>query len=106
MAYDLLRRSRPHRADKDYLCLLHMAARQNETAVDDVLRYLIDHGQPLTPEAVKELVDSAAELPSVRQVRIDSVDLSCYDALLSGDGASLLDSSMTPMIDTVEVPVP
>ena len=108
MAYDLLRRSRPHRADKDYLRLLHMAARQNEAAVDDVLRYLIDDGQPITPEAVKELVGSVAELPSVRDVTIDSVDLSCYDALLSGDGVSLLGSSKTPMTDTasVEVPLP
>ena len=108
MAYDLLRRSRPHRADKDYLRLLHMAARQNEAAVDDVLRYLIDDGQPITPEAVKELVGSVAELPSVRDVMIDSVDLSCYDALLSGDGVSLRGSSKTPMTDTasVEVPLP
>ena len=72
----------------------------------EINNQLTRHGQPITPEAVKELVDSAAELPSVRDVRIDSVDLSCYDALLSGDGASLLDSSMTPMIDAVEVPVP
>ena len=108
MAYDLLRRSRPHRADKDYLRLLHLAARQNEAAVDDVLRYLIDEEQPLTPEAVKQLINSAAELPSVRDVVIDTVDLSCYDALLNLPGDGVSPSSMNPMIDTpsVELPLP
>jgi hypothetical protein len=90
MAYDLLRRSRPERADKAYLRLLHLAARQSETAVEQALHYLIDKDAPLTPEAVEEFVGSAMALPSVRDVLIAPVDLSSYDALLRfcGDGAT------------------
>jgi len=90
MAYDLLRRSRPERADKDYLGLLHLAARQSEIAVEEALRYLIDKDDLVTPEAVAGLVGAAMALPSVCDVVIAPVDLSHYDALLSfsGDGAA------------------
>jgi len=104
LAYDLLYRRRPHRADKDYLRLLYLAARENEAAVDEALRYLIDAEGPVTPEAVEELVGAATKLPSVRDVRIDPVDLSRYDDLLCvRDMAS---SSRPPEEPSVEVTLP
>ena len=89
VAYDLLRGDQPYRADKDYLRLLLLAARENEAAVDEALRYLIAEGLPLTLEAVDDLVRSATALPSPKDVTIERVDLTSYDALLtrSGDGA-------------------
>ena len=48
MAYDLLQREHaPRVADKEYLRILHLAARENETAVDQALGYLLDSGQPI-----------------------------------------------------------
>lgn len=89
VAYDFIRRDRPYRADKDYLRLLLLAARENEAAVDEALGYLIAEELPLTVEAVDDLVRSATELPSPKDVTIERVDLTSYDALLtrSGDGA-------------------
>lgn len=95
LAYDLFERAHPGRADKEYLQLLHLAARVNEAAVDDALDYLIAKEVPITVEAAEALVRSATELPSPKDVTIERVDLSRYDALLtdgsisngSGDGA-------------------
>ena len=93
VAYDAFRSNAPLRADRDYLRLLHLAARENEAAVDDALRYLINQELPITPETVGEVVRSATTLPSPREVAIDHVDLRTYDALLtsSGDGAATAD---------------
>jgi len=48
MAYDWLKRHHPSRSAKEYLGILHLAARQNETGVDYALRTLIDEVQPIT----------------------------------------------------------
>lgn len=95
LAYDLFKRARPSRADKEYLQLLHLAARVNEAAVDDALAYLIEKELLITVEAAEALVRSVTELPPPKDVTIERVDLSRYDALLtdrsistgSGDGA-------------------
>lgn len=102
LAYDLLYRRRPDRADKDYLRLLYLAARENEAAVDEALRYLIDAEEPVTPETVEELVATATKLPSVRDVRIEPVDLSRYDELLGVRGMA---RSSRPT-ESVEVSLP
>ena len=56
MAYDWLRRRHPSRAAKEYLGILHLAARENEAAVDDALRTLIDKELPISLEAVERIV--------------------------------------------------
>jgi transposase len=90
VAYDLFAKERPGRADKEYLRLLHLAARVNEAAVDDALLYLIAEELPLTVDAVEDLVCSATELPSPKDITIERVDLSRYDALLTGSGDGAL----------------
>jgi len=82
MAYDHLRQSQPARAVKQYLSILHLAARQSETAVDDALRALIDQEQSITLEAIEAMVRSDEQMPSVTEVAIPKVDLAAYDALL------------------------
>lgn len=82
MAYDALKRQRPDRAHKTYLRLLYLAAMENETAVDEALRFLIDTEQAIGVESVEALVHEATALPAPTDVHIDDIDLERYDALL------------------------
>ena len=82
MAYDYLKQSQPARAAKQYVNILHLAARESEIAVDDALRTLIDQEQVITFEAIEAMVRSNEQTPSVTEVAIPRVDLAAYDALL------------------------
>jgi hypothetical protein len=84
MAYDWLRGRHPSRAAKEYLGILHLAARENEAAVDDALRTLIDKELPISIEAVERIVGCEGRIPLPAQIVIAEVDLAAYDALLSG----------------------
>ena len=83
MAYDWLKRAHPSRAAKEYLGILHLAARQNEGAVDYALRTLIEKEQPISIGAVETIMASLDQIPSPTQITIAEVDLVAYDALLS-----------------------
>jgi hypothetical protein len=83
MAYDALMRDNPRRGHKEYLRLLHLAATDNETAVDDALRVLIDTEQSISAETVKTMVREATALPAPTDVMIDDIDLERYDAFLT-----------------------
>ena len=86
MAYDALkRRHSPAEADKQYLKILHLAAQDGETLVDEALRNLIDLEQPVTAATVKELVQSDQQPEPVTMVSIPEVELSTYDALLAAE---------------------
>ena len=63
--------------------IVHLAARQNETAVDYALRTLIENEQPITMGAVETIMDSVEQIPSPTHITIAAVDLGAYDALLS-----------------------
>jgi len=83
MAYDVLRRCRSlDQANKEYLRILHLAARENEAEVEKALGHLIDTGEPITVETVKLLVGSSQRLTSPRDVVIADVDTADYDVLL------------------------
>jgi len=86
MAYDLLKKTNAHRADREYVKILHCAAYEGETRVDDALRMLFDQCCPVSFDAVKALVDSSQTIPSVTAVSIDDVNLEVYDRLLSMQG--------------------
>ena len=83
MAYDWLNRRHPSRAAKEYLGILHLAARQNEAAVDYALRTLIEKEHPISIGAVETIMGSLEQIPSPTQITIAEVDLGAYDALLS-----------------------
>lgn len=53
MTYDYLKNS------KDYLKILHLAAREIETVVDEALEHLIENNMPITFEGVLVLVKNA-----------------------------------------------
>jgi hypothetical protein len=69
-------------AARQYLNILHLAARISESAVDKALHLLIDSGASITDQRVADMVTCDVAPPAVTQVHIDAVDLSCYDQLL------------------------
>ena len=83
MAYDWLKRRHPSRSAKEYLGILHLAARESESAVDYAIRTLIENEQPITIAAVERMMGSLKQIPSPTQITISEVDLSAYDALLN-----------------------
>lgn len=83
IAYDTLKEQSPATAHKEYLKLLHLAARETEVGVDDALRVLLNQEEPIDAMVVKALVLSGQEIPPVTDILVDTVDLSTYDQLLS-----------------------
>jgi hypothetical protein len=82
MAYDLLRATRRERAAREYLGILHLAAREGEARVEGILRRLVVGEESLSAEAVAEMLARDTALPGVTEVTIDAVDLTGYDRLL------------------------
>ena len=75
------------RADKQYLKILELAARQSESLVEAAIGHLCDTDQPMSFEAVEAWVQSGQKLSAPTAVAVDAVDLSAYDQLLDGDTA-------------------
>jgi hypothetical protein len=82
MVYDELRKTHPAQADKKYLKILYLAARETESGVDEALRLLFEKQKPVSPEAIKEILNSNHKLGPPREVKITAVDLGHYDQLL------------------------
>ena len=89
MAYDYLKQHVPARADKEYLSILELAAKENESLVDDALQLLINSSKPISCENVEAIVHSGQKLESPFKVNISAVDLSLYDMLLRVAGGLL-----------------
>ena len=83
-AYDELLLQQPARASREYVRILHLAARRSESGVDAALGQLLAAGQvPSAAEVERLLVgDQARTLTAA--VRIEAVDLASYDVLLPG----------------------
>jgi hypothetical protein len=81
VAYDTLVAADPAKGHKHYLAILHLAATENETAVDECLRGLIDRQEPITKDAVAAAVRTQPTPAPPRQSRVAAVDLAQYDAL-------------------------
>jgi hypothetical protein len=84
LAYDVLRQRRPREADREYLALLLLAAKESEQGVDDALRHLLGTEQTLTMASVQALLQSGQRIPPPTEVAIAGVDLAAYDQLLPG----------------------
>lgn len=83
IAYDQLKtRHSQTVAVRQYLKILYLAARENEAAVDNALRQLIDSSLEITDDKVQTLVKAELDVPPVTDVRIAAVDLDSYDELL------------------------
>ena len=83
IAYDELKKRHSQlQATRQYLNILFLAAKESETAVDAVLRVMIDKDIAISDEQVEALVQSREPVPVVTEVLIPAVDLTCYDQLL------------------------
>ena len=84
IAYDMLRAAHSEKvADKTYVQILELAARDSEEAVVDSLRLLIAAGEAITTARIRTLVASAATLPAVTDLQIEAPLLSDFDSLLT-----------------------
>ena len=83
MSYDYLKKARPAKANKEYLKILHLASQETESGVDDALRTLFDQDGDITVQSVESIIKSNQVITSVREVTIDNVNLTAYDALLN-----------------------
>ncbi len=83
IAYDSLKKHCTVRsAVKQYLSILYLAAKENETAVDNALRILIDKNMNICKEQVQILMRSNEPVFMPTDIHIPAVDLACYDQLL------------------------
>jgi hypothetical protein len=90
MAWDALRETSPLRADKRYLEILELAAKEGESRVDQALGSLLEMGEAgegkLNAKAVMALL-LAGEVPAAAtSIEIAEVSLAGFDELLGGAG--------------------
>jgi hypothetical protein len=78
MAYDSLKPD-----SKEYLNILHLAAKESETAVDQALALLIHENRPISFKAVSELIAQNQEYLIIDTVEVEDVNIALYDQLLS-----------------------
>jgi len=81
-AYDMLVAMQPQRASKEYLRLLHLAARTSESGVDEVLGRLLAAGQQPSALEVEAQLTGDHNKSLAAGVRIEPVNLASYDDLL------------------------
>ncbi len=83
LAYDALAKVHGSgKADKEYLQILQLAAKENELAVDQVLQDLLNQDLPLSAQAVKEQVLAGCHPVPVTDIFIPAIALGAYDRLL------------------------
>jgi transposase len=81
VAYDYLREHDPAGADRQYVRILQAAAQESEQRVDEALRYLVERGEAITAERVRQWVTSPVEF-DCRHIEVDPVEIAVYDSLL------------------------
>jgi len=81
-AFEAVKATRPNvKGDLEYLRILHLAATTMETEVEAALRLLLDAGQAIMADSVKDLVDEKTH-PSPPPMSMPTVDLHVYDSLV------------------------
>lgn len=83
MAYDELKRIKPLQADKEYLQILKIAAKEGESTTEVVLRGLLLKSEPLSVLDLQSQIQSQWLNKSMTDVNVDDVDLITYDLLLN-----------------------
>ena len=89
VAYDRLQSQYAGSADKQYLKILELAARENQALVEAAIARLCELDQAMSFEAVEALVLCGQKLAAPTMVRVQAVDLSAYDQLLDGDAVAM-----------------
>lgn len=88
VAYDRLKSQNPGGAEKQYLKILELAARESQSRVEAAIGGLADMEQVMSFESVAAVVQSGQPMAAPTMVQVDDVDLSVYDQLLDGEAAS------------------
>jgi hypothetical protein len=89
VAYDRLQSPYAASADKQYLKILELAAKESQTLVEAAIGRLVELDRVMSFEAVEALVQSGQQLAAPTCVRVDAVDLSAYDQLLEDPAAAM-----------------
>jgi hypothetical protein len=87
MAYDWLKRERFAKANREYLEILLLAAKETETGVDQVLQLLLAAEADISAIRVKEALLLKNPLPVPQDVAVANVDLASYDFLIYCESA-------------------
>jgi hypothetical protein len=82
MAYDFLNKRNRQKSHKEYLNILHLAAKESETAVDQALSYLFNKGITIAYDSILSFLRSNDKYTTVQDIQISEVDISAYDRLL------------------------
>ena len=85
MAYDSLVESIGERADREYLAILELAARENETLVNNTLQLYLNAERIPSAKEIAGYVRYEQRPESIAEPAIEEVDLAGYDRLLSND---------------------
>jgi hypothetical protein len=87
LAYDELQFSVPERCDRDYLQMLKLAADESEDRVVEALNRIIERGEAISLERVRELVSAGSdESPTgLPPMVISATPLESYDELLGDE---------------------
>lgn len=83
IAYDYLKHENPLRANKEYVGILYMAAKEGESLTESTIRYLLSHEQPLSKENVEQTLAKNSQIPAITDIAIDDISLKSYDVLLN-----------------------
>ena len=92
MTWDALRETVPLRANKRYLEVLELAAKEGEARVDEALRCLLEQGEmgegKLNSEAVLAFLNENRSIPPATSIDVTEVSLASFDELL-GEGSGV-----------------
>jgi ribosomal protein S21 len=85
VAYDELKQRLDGRAEREYLQLLKLAAEESEELVAEILRGMVERGEVIRPERVREMIVERRNerLPRIPKIEINRAPLASYDLLLS-----------------------
>lgn len=86
VAYDELKQQLDGKAEREYLQLLKLAAEESEELVAETLRGMVERGEAIRSERVREMIAGRRNerLPRIPKIEIDLAPLQSYDQLLGG----------------------
>jgi hypothetical protein len=89
MAWDALREATPVRANKRYLEILELAAKEGEARIDDILRILLEQGEmgegKLNAAQIAGILKEGATVPAATSINVEEVSLAGFDELLGNE---------------------
>ncbi|MEA3420966.1 MAG: IS21 family transposase [Acidobacteriota bacterium] len=82
VAYDVLKKDNPNTANKKYLQILHLAAKQSEVGVEQALKLLLNERRLISADTVRELLETENKIKAIPEIQMPDIDLEAYDRFL------------------------